>query len=111
MIEKRFKQLTEKGFTYAFIDTKNLDMSYLCDNEHDCENIVKLLNVINDENEQLKEENKFAKLLANHRGEMVSFADSLIQDMDDELTQKMWYQFKEEMYQKWEKKRWIDENE
>ena len=57
------------------------------------------------ENEQLKEENEFAKLLANHRGEMVSFANSLIQDVDDELAQKMWYQFKEEMYQKWKKKK------
>ena len=57
------------------------------------------------ENEQLKEEIEFAKLLANHRGEMVSFADSLIQDIDDEFTQKMWHQFKEEMYQKWKKKR------
>ena len=61
-----------------------------------------------DEKEQLKEKNEFAKLLANHRGEMVSFADSLIQDIDDELTQKMWHQFKEEMYQKWKKKRRIE---
>lgn len=74
------------------------------------QNIDELLSVnvekeLLEENEQLKEENKFAKLLANHRGEMVAFADSLIQDVNDELTQKMWYQFKEELYQKWKKKK------
>ena len=70
--------------------------------------ICKLLNKLVEENEQLKEENEFAKLLANNRGEMIAFADSLIQDVNDELTQKMWYQFKEEMYQKWKKKRGIE---
>lgn len=63
---------------------------------------------LEEENKELKEDNEFAKLLANHRGEMITFADSLIQDIDDELTQKMWYQFKEEMYRKWKKKRGIE---
>ena len=63
---------------------------------------------LKEENEQLKQENEFAKLLANHRGEMVTFVNGLIQDIDDELTQKMWYQFKEEMYQEWKKKRGIE---
>jgi hypothetical protein len=54
MTEKRFKQLTGKGFTYAFIDTENLDMSYLCDNEIDCKNIVELLNELHEEKEQYK---------------------------------------------------------
>lgn len=76
--------------------------------KYEADRLCEKLNELNDENEQLKEENEFAKLLANHRGEMVCFANSLIQDIDDELTQKMWYQFKEEMYQKWKKKRGIE---
>ena len=59
------------------------------------------------ENDQLKETNNFVELIANHRGEMVSFATSLIQDMGSEEMLKMWNDFTESMYQKWKKKRGI----
>ena len=58
------------------------------------------INKLADENEQLK-------LISNHRGEMVSFATSLIQDMGSEEMLKMWNDFTEVMYQKWKKKRGI----
>lgn len=59
-----------------------------------------MLNDLNDENEELK-------LLTNYRGEMVSFATSIIQDMGSEEMLKMWNDFTEVMYQKWKKKRGI----
>ena len=58
------------------------------------------INKLADENEQLK-------LISNHRGEMVSFVTSLIQDMGSEEMLKMWNDFTEVMYQKWKKKRGI----
>ena len=53
---KRFKQLTEEGFTHAFIDMENLDISYICDNSNDCKNIVDLLNGLNEEIYELTQE-------------------------------------------------------
>lgn len=98
MNEKRFvnkgKEILQKGEWWCSANS-----------EHCADVISTALNELIKENEELKKENEFAKLLANHRAEMVTFANSLIQDIDDELTQKMWYQFKEEMYQKWKKKK------
>jgi hypothetical protein len=105
MTGKRFTKVSSDG--YWKIKDSQADYKEIWDLTNP-QLIEDRLNQLNDENEQLKEENKFAKLLANHRGEMVAFADSLIQDIDDELTQKMWHQFKEEMYQKWKKKRGIE---
>ncbi|WP_296852586.1 hypothetical protein [uncultured Methanobrevibacter sp.] len=65
-----------------------------------CQGIVDKLNKLSDENEQLN-------LISNYRGEMVSFATSLIQDMGSEEMLKMWNDFTEVMYQKWKKKRGI----
>lgn len=59
--------------------------------------VLHLLNKLNDEL-------KFASLLANHRGEIISFANALIDDLDDNETINMWSDFKEEMYQKWKKR-------
>lgn len=56
---------------------------------------------------ELSKENEYLKLLSNYRGEMVSFATSLIQDMGSEEMLKMWNDFTEVMYQKWKKKRGI----
>lgn len=63
----------------------------------------------NDDNKisKLEKENEQLKLISNHRGEMVSFATSLIQDMGSEEMLKMWNDFTEVMYQKWKKKRGI----
>ena len=63
---------------------------------------------LKEENKELKENNEFAKLLVNHRGEMVTFANALIQDLDDEKTQEMWENFKDEMYKEWKQKRGIE---
>lgn len=60
------------------------------------------------ENKELKEKIEFAGLLTNHRGEMVSFANALIQDLDDEKIQEMWENFKDEMYKEWKQKRGIE---
>ena len=57
---------------------------------------------------ELKEKNEFVGLLANHRGEMVSFANALIQDLDDEKIRDMWEMFKDEMYKEWKQKRGIE---
>ena len=65
-------------------------------------------NNLYEENKELKEKNEFARLLANHRGEMVSFANALIQDLDDEKVQDMWEKFKDEMYKEWKQKRGIE---
>ena len=65
----------------------------------------------NDTLARLTEENQLIKLLANHRGKMVSFANSLIRDLPytpNEKSQEMWYNFKDEMYQKWKKQRGIE---
>ena len=62
-----------------------------------CQGIVDKLNKLSDENEQLN-------LISNYRGEMVSFATSLIQDMGSEEMLKMWNDFTEVMYQKWKKR-------
>ena len=56
---------------------------------------------------ELSKENEYLKLLSNYRGEMVSFATSLIQDMGSEEMLKIWNDFTEFMYQKWKKKRGI----
>ena len=56
---------------------------------------------------ELNEENKNLELICNYRGEMVSFATSLIQDMGSEEWLKTWNDFTEVMYQKWKKKRGI----
>jgi len=79
------------------------------------ENLVVELNKLYEEKEQLAEEIKelkekieFAGLLANHRGEMVCFANALIQDLDDEASQEMWESFKDEMYKEWKQKRGIE---
>lgn len=98
--------MTEKRFTDDGIEdvenqsfTDNLtEKTYWID--HGLDEIVDLLNQLNDENKQLK-------LLTNYRGEMVSFATSIIQDMGSEEMLKMWNDFTEVMYQKWKKKRGI----
>ena len=72
--------------------------------------VVDLLNNLSEENMELKERNEFLELLTTHRGEMVSMANSIIQDLPNTPTakaQEIWYEFKEEMYQEWKKKRWI----
>lgn len=56
---------------------------------------------------ELSKENGDLKLISNYRGEMVSFATSLIQDMGSEEMLKIWNDFTEFMYQKWKKKRGI----
>ena len=56
----------------------------------------------------MKKDKDFAVLLANHRGEMVTFANSLIQDLNDEKTQEMWEKFIDEMYKEWKQKRGIE---
>ena len=58
---------------------------------------------MSDEYTKLSYENEQLNLLSNLRGEMVSFATSLIQDMGSEEMLKMWNDFKEVMYQKWKK--------
>ena len=66
------------------------------------------MNELAEEKKELQEKIEFARLLANHRGEMVSFANALIQDLDDEKTQEMWENFKDEMYKEWKQKRGIE---
>ncbi len=78
----------------------NLCCDLLNQIEKEKRNNGKLASKLLNENEQLK-------LLSNHRGEMVSFATSLIQDMGSEEMLKMWNDFTEIMYQKWKKKRGI----
>ena len=110
--------MTEKRFTvpdrYRFSHSKvQLNGEPLTNDE-----IVRVLNVndgafvenlhLKKENRELKEERKFAGLLANHRGEMVSFANALIQDLDDEKIQDMWEKFKDGMYKEWKQKRGIE---
>ena len=58
---------------------------------------------MSDEYTKLSYENEQLNLISNHRGEMVSFATSLIQDMGSEEMLKMWNDFREVMYQKWKK--------
>ena len=57
-----------------------------------------------DEYHKLQKENEQLNLINNYRGEMVSFATSLIQDMGSEEMLKMWNDFTEGMYQKWKKR-------
>ena len=76
--------------------------------EEDAKKLCELLNELAEEKKELQEKIEFAGLLANHRGEMVSFANALIQDLDDEKTQEMWENFKDEMYKEWKQKRGIE---
>lgn len=68
----------------------------------DVESHVQLSSSVPSRKELLKE-NEQLKLLCNHRGEMVGFATSLIQDMGSEEMVKMWNDFTESMYQKWKR--------
>ena len=54
---------------------------------------------------QLKKDNERIRLLANHRGKMVGFATALIEDKGSEEMLQMWNDFKEDMFQKYEKER------
>lgn len=58
---------------------------------------VKKVQKLEKENEQLKK----AEILANHRGEMISFANSLIDDLGSETMKEMWDKFREEKYEEW----------
>jgi len=58
---------------------------------------IQRINYLEEENEQLKQ----AEILANHRGEMISFANSLIDDLGSETMKEMWDKFKNEKYEKW----------
>ena len=127
---KRFGMIkTQFNGLHVPIDEWNHFIFSSCESELDCMRIVNALNSLHEKamsngriasellnaKEQLEKENKglqekmgFAGLLANHRGEMVSFANALIQDLDDEKTQEMWENFKDEMYKEWKQKRGIE---
>ena len=110
MTEKRFRMETISDTMLPFIvdnstakkksDTITTYHIYETHRKEKCLELVDLLNDFSEENEVLK-------LLSNYRGEMVSFATSLIQDMGSEEMLKMWNDFTESMYQKWKKKRGI----
>ena len=107
MTEKRFRMETISDIMFPFIvDNSNAKSksdivttynTYETHRKETCLELVDLLNDFSEENEELK-------LLSNHRGEMVSFATSLIQDMGSEEMLKMWNDFREVMYQKWKKR-------
>lgn len=92
---KRFELTYERGKPNFWDNNVDLADCYLT-----CEDVVDLLN-------EQHEKIEFVSLLANHRGEMIAFANSLIQDLDDETEKEMWETFKEEMWQKWKKQRGI----
>lgn len=96
MSEKRFECI--RG-SRTIIDNET-KLHHIMSLDWECILITKQLNNFAEENEQLK-------LLSNYRGEMVSFATSLIQDMGSEEMLKIWNDFTEVMYQKWKKKRGI----
>ena len=110
MTEKRFRMETIDDMMLPFIvdnstakrktDTITTYHTYETHRKEKCLELVDLLNDFSEENEELE-------LLSNHRGEMISFAISLIQDMGSEEMLKMWNDFTESMYQKWKKKRGI----
>ena len=91
MTEKRFGFEMDKNCYKCIADIRDKKLYT------DKKQVVDLLNKIADENEQLN-------LISNHRGEMVSFATSIIQDMGSEEMLKMWNDFREVMYQKWKKR-------
>ena len=107
MTEKRFRMETISDIMFPFIvdnstaksksDIVTTYHTYETHRKETCLELVDLLNDFSEENEELK-------LLSNHRGEMVSFATSLIQDMGSEEMLKMWNDFREVMYQKWKKR-------
>ena len=71
----------------------------------DLSEIEELLNEINEENQKLKDEMEFCKLVTNHRGELNGFANSLIYDFGDDRAIEMWESFKEERWEKFKKAR------
>lgn len=95
---KKFTKKVEDFFQKCGIDTVNFRV---------LENLIDADNLIYEKYLKLEEENEQLTLISNHRGEMVSFATFLIQDMGSEEMLKMWNDFTEVMYQKWKKKRGI----
>lgn len=118
MVKKRFTLNTDSMDRYYQITDEVTGDLFDVYKLSQCETLCDLLNALHEENEQLKEENKalktrreFLELLTTYRGEMVSMANSIIQDLPNTPTvkaQEMWYEFKEEMYQEWKKKRGIE---
>lgn len=92
--------MTEKRFTFR--DGLTFEFKNIQDNGKDL-SFKDVVDVLNEQHEKIE----FVSLLANHRGEMIAFANSLIQDLDDETEKEMWETFKEEMWQKWKKQRGI----
>ena len=86
-----------------FIDDNLTDKSYDIVNdtvkEKSLMELVDLLNDFHEENEKLKK----AEILANHRGEMISFATALIDDSGGETMREMWDKFREGKYEEWRK--------
>ena len=95
MSEKRFidggKECIEDQF---LIDTLT-DKYYWIDNGLD--DIVNMLNALHEENEKLRK----VEMLANHRGEMIGFANALIDDLGSQTMKEMWDKFKNGKYEKW----------
>lgn len=61
-----------------------------------------LLNELHEEKEGLKD----CEILANHRGEMIDFANALIQDLGTDEMQELWKKFKGIKWKEW--REWRD---
>ena len=104
MTEKRFKVLEHNGNDYVFDTEKalnfgnpNIDLIELLGDSLDADEIVDLLNALHEENTRLKK----AETLANHRGEIISFANALIEDLGSQTMKEMFNEFKDKKYKEW----------
>lgn len=101
--------MTEKRFDVGNLkiqDNAPKGRVYLLDMQGGVNALCSLINGLNDKSNRLEKENeqlKKVEILANHRGEMISFANSLIDDLGSETMKEMWDKFKEEKYEEWRK--------
>lgn len=61
---------------------------------------VDVLNTLYEENQRLKD----CEILTNHRGEMIDFANALIQDQGTDEMQELWKKFKDTKWREWRDK-------